>query len=256
MSRRSTAMTEDISELLNSWAFDPENSIRRITGADGKTRLQVRLPLGIEQYELEGRPDGKRPNGFDSLLDYYETSLAQYRRSEGNDIGFSLSTGECHDLQEEGTLYYYRYLLCYQLGEYELVRRDTERNMRLFRFVGRYAASDEDKKGFAQYWPYLLRMNATARALQALELGDSPGAMKLLHKAKEDILNLRDVDTPLFAQERERSLAVLDETLGNIEKKKPPSEKEQLKRLLEKAIEAENYEQAAKLRDMLTRMSD
>jgi len=249
-------MTQDISDLLNSWPFDPEKSIRRIDGLDGKTRLQVRLPLGIEQYELAGRPDGKRPNGFESLLDYYEMSLEQVRRSEGSDVGFSLSSSECHDLQEEGLLYYYRYLLCYQLGEYELVKRDTERNMRLFRFATRYAANHEDKKAFEQYWPYVIRMNATAQALQALGFGDRQTALKLLKQAKEEITSLPDVDTPLFAQERERSLAVLDETLENIEKTKPPSEKEQLEKLLEKAIAAENYEQAAKLRDMITRMKD
>ncbi len=247
---------EDISDLLSSWPFDPENSIRRIDGIDGKTKMQVRLPLGIEQHELTGRPDGKRPNGFDSLLDYYEMSLEQYRRSEGGDVGFSLSTSECHDLQEEGILYYYRYLLCYQLGEYDLVKRDTERNMRLFRFVTRYAANDEDKKAIEQYWPYLIRMNATAQALQALALGDRSTALTLLHKAKQEISDLPEVDTPLFAQERERSLAVIEETLGNIEKTKPISEKDQLKKLLEKAIAAENYEQAARLRDMLTRMTD
>ena len=249
-------MTEDISDVLNRWPFDPEKSIRQIEGLDGKAKLQVRLPLGIEQYEMAGRPDGKRPNGFESLLDYYERALDQYRRAEGGDVGFSLSSDECRTLQEEGVLYYYRYLLCYQLGEYDLVKRDTERNMRLFRFVARYAANDEDKKSFQQYWPYIIRMRATAEALQALGHGDRNTAAKLLQKARDEINSLPEVDTPLFANERERSLAVLEETLGNIEKTKPVSEKYHLQKLLEKAVANENYEQAAKLRDIITRMKD
>ena len=32
----------------------------------------MRIDLGLLQMELDGRPDGQRPHGFESLLDYYE----------------------------------------------------------------------------------------------------------------------------------------------------------------------------------------
>ena len=43
----------------------------RITLADGREVMQVRLPLGIEQYELSGRPDGHRPHDAESAFDYH-----------------------------------------------------------------------------------------------------------------------------------------------------------------------------------------
>ena len=32
----------------------------------------MRIDLGLIQMELAGRPDGQRPDGFESLLDCYE----------------------------------------------------------------------------------------------------------------------------------------------------------------------------------------
>ena len=54
-------MKHDLSQLLHDWPYDPEHTMRIVTAGDGRSVLQVRLPLGIEQYELEGRPDGHEP---------------------------------------------------------------------------------------------------------------------------------------------------------------------------------------------------
>ena len=40
----------------------------------------------------------------------------------------------------EGVQYYHRYLAAFHLQRYDLVVRDTERNLRLFAFVVRHAA--------------------------------------------------------------------------------------------------------------------
>jgi hypothetical protein len=249
-------MTDDISDVLNRWPFDARRSVRRVVGLDGNPKLQVRLPLGIEQYELDGRPDGKRPHGSESLLDYHERRLEEYRAARGSDEGFVLSSDACKGLQEEGLLYYFRYLLCYQIGEYEVVKRDAERNMRLFRFVGRYAENDEDRKESERYWPYIIRMQAMACALEALEEGDPPTALGLLREASQKITELKEVDTPIFFHERERSLTLLGDTIRGIEKDRPVSEKEQLMKRLKRAVENENYEQAARLRDIISRMRE
>ena len=60
----------DIKSHLASWPYDPDDCVRITTLADGREVMQVRLPLGLEQYELEGRPDGQRPHDADSVLDY------------------------------------------------------------------------------------------------------------------------------------------------------------------------------------------
>ena len=82
-------MGDDIGHILNEWDYSEDRAVRKIVGDDGKPKLQVRLPLGIEQYEMDGRPDGVRPNGYGSFLEYYESRLRAHRIDQATDEGFS-----------------------------------------------------------------------------------------------------------------------------------------------------------------------
>ena len=62
-------MNYDISDILQQWHHKPgEVTVRRITSSDGQPRIQMRLDLGLLQMEIEGRPDGHKPHGCESLL--------------------------------------------------------------------------------------------------------------------------------------------------------------------------------------------
>ena len=122
----------DISDMLEEWPYDPASCVRKIETADGREVVQVRTPLGIEQYELEGRPDGLRPYGEESVLDYAEAQVLLHTERAGETEGFVIDDRVAVELQQEGLLYYYRYLVCFQIGEYEVVIRDARRNLRLF----------------------------------------------------------------------------------------------------------------------------
>src|SRR5437899_1059200 len=66
-------MSQDIRPLLVGWDFEPERmQVRTISGEDGAEKIQMRIDLGLIQMEINGRPDGERPEGFESLLDVYE----------------------------------------------------------------------------------------------------------------------------------------------------------------------------------------
>ena len=96
------ALDPDLKALLEAWAYDPDDCVRVVTLADGREVMQVRLPLGIEQYEIDGRPDGQHPHGAESALDY------QLERSNNaGDSKFQLSPDDCVELFNEGVLYYY-----------------------------------------------------------------------------------------------------------------------------------------------------
>ncbi len=71
-------MSKDIGTLLNEWEYDPFNHVRKIVGEDGREKIQVRVELGILQMEVDGRPDGKRPYGMESLLDYYQSQFEKH----------------------------------------------------------------------------------------------------------------------------------------------------------------------------------
>src|SRR5690348_3301941 len=116
----------DLRSALHSWPYDPDNDSRMACGDDGRSILQVRTPLGIEQYELEGRPDGLRPHDIESALEYYLQKL-ETARGAGRESGFELGPGECSELFSEGTLYYFRYVRLFQLKDWVRTQRDTAR---------------------------------------------------------------------------------------------------------------------------------
>ncbi|HEY2159205.1 MAG TPA: hypothetical protein VGH33_26495, partial [Isosphaeraceae bacterium] len=66
-------MSKDITPILDGWDYDTDElQVRIIQGLDGADKIQMRVDLGLIQMELAGRPDGVRPFGFDSLLDYHK----------------------------------------------------------------------------------------------------------------------------------------------------------------------------------------
>jgi hypothetical protein len=240
----------DLREFLQAWPYDPENDVRLVTVADGRQVLQVRLPMGMEQYELEGRPDGERPYGKESALEHHLARLAQAEQ-DGSASDFALSTDQCAELFTEGTLYYYRYLHLFQAREWDRTDRDTARNLQLFDFIRRYAEEEEDQSYLEQWRPYLLRMNAAATAMRELDQGRFEPAVRVITAAINTIEALEELEDETFQFERERSLQALKEMASQIEDSKPVSELELLERELRQAIDTQRFEQAADLRDRI-----
>ena len=76
-------MNFDLTKLLDEWAYEPGKIIvRLINGDDNTQKIQIRLDLGILQMNIDNRPDGQQPHGYNSLLEYYEAKLDAARRDE------------------------------------------------------------------------------------------------------------------------------------------------------------------------------
>ncbi len=247
-------MREDISDVLGSWPYDPEESVRRISGEDGSEKIQIRLPLGVEQYELDGRPDGLRQNGCESFLEYHKKRLDKYVGKHGSDEGFKVSHEECAELIDEGVLYYQRYVLLFQIGDYERTVRDTDRNIVLFDFVNEYAEEESDREAVEQYRPYILRMRYSASALSKAMRKRYNDALGDLNVAVRRIEHLPEVENRTFKFERRRSLSILRGMIREMRRKKPLTKEEALERRLKDAVRKERYEEAARLRDELTQL--
>jgi hypothetical protein len=240
----------DMRGWLQSWPYNPENDVRVLRGRHGRQILQVRLPLGLEQYELEGRPDGQEPRGAESLLDYHLARL-EAAEAKGEADAFLLSPEECAELFHEGTLYYYRYLRLFQMRDWRRSMRDTARNLRLFDFVHRYAEREEDQVYLEQWRPYLIRMNAMAETLNALETDQHDDAIQIARNAIGHIEQLHEIDDDTFRHEKERSLQALLEMVNHIDEIRPVPELERLQRELDQAIALQAFERAAALRDRI-----
>jgi hypothetical protein len=247
-------MSQDISKLLDEWEYDPFNHVRKIVGDDGKERIQVRVELGILQMEVDGRPDGKRPYGAESLLEYYEGQVEKHGSRGGREKGFSLDGEACEELRQEALLYYHRYVLFFELGDYERTIRDTERNTRLFDFVWKYAQNKEDAAALEQYRPYIIRMNASARALKDAQRHNYSAAARCVRDAMERIANLPDLENSTFLYEKKRSLSVLQGMLKELQGRKPLGRLDILKTELARAVAEERFEDAARLRDEISQL--
>ena len=240
----------DIRGLLESWPYDPENNARIVLGADGREILQVRTQLGLEQLEMLGRPDGTRPHGMESALEFQEQRMAT-ARAAGGEADFELTTRQCAELFSEGTIYYFRYLHLFQLKRWADTVRDTARNLRLFDFVRDHASSQEDRDYLEKWRPYILRMHAAAAALLALEQGNPMEALQIIRMARDQIAALETMDDETFHFERKRSQAALHELEEQMQRMQPISPLERLQRELSKAIESQEFERAAELRDRI-----
>lgn len=240
----------DIRPLLESWPYDPENDMRLTRVEDGREVLQVRTPLGIEQHELDGRPDGARPHDMESALDYYLHQLED-AKAAGTEEDFELDARECGELFSEGTLYYFRYVRLFQLKDWARTIRDTGRNMEVFDLVKRYAKREEDRQYLERWRPYIIRINASAGAMQELERQNYDRALAIANDAVQQLEQLDELEDETFEFELERSLAAMRELAEQIQKNRPLSELEQLEKQLHRAIERQEFERAAQLRDRI-----
>ena len=214
-------MSADITDILREWEFDSDNQIRIIQADDGRQVLQVRQPMGIEQYELDGRPDGKKPFGRDSALEEFQARAGELpQRPTAATTGSPSPTRISPTLQGEGVLFYFRYLVLFQIGDFVRTARDTEHNLALFALVEKYGDSDDDRKELLQYKPYVVRMNAIARAMISLHKEMKSAAEDILTSAISAIEGMHEIDTPAFQFERVRSLNYLKATLKQIHEKK------------------------------------
>jgi hypothetical protein len=245
-------VSQDITSVLAGWDFNPEEIlVRMVTGDDGTRKLQMRVDLGLLQMQLTGRPDGETPHGFESLLDYHEHLL---RMAEEAGEPFALDSAACAGLMREGLQYYHRYLSAFHLQEYEIVARDTGRNLRLFRFVVEHASRQRDKMEFDRYRPYVTMMHARAQALQKLAGNDYPAALKLID---DGIGGIRQFLREYSQEEREAECGELNFLLGwrrEVEQVLPTGPLERLEQQLELAVALEDYEEAARLRDRIRRL--
>ena len=252
-------MSQDITGILNEWSFDPEANVRKIAGEDGVEKIQVRIDQGafqgILQLNLDGRPDGRRPHGQDFALDHFRGTLEEHRCQHGTaDEGFALDGEACKELFDEGARVYERYAFLLQLKDYQRVVRDTERNMVLFRFVNSYAEQQQDRDNLEKWWPYILRINGMAKAMLAVDDDDYDRALDIVHQTCDRIDSWPEVEAEQFYIERERSEAALEELEQELLQKRPLSHKEQLERSLQDAIDSEEFERAAVLRDEIQQL--
>lgn len=307
-------MKRDITAILKEWPYKAgQVNARFVVGTDGLERVQVRLDLGVLQMYADGRPDGERPFGYPSLLEYFEAKFdeqdasspsrderapgagdarddeddaalprggddadeasardddeseadASARASEasgadGDDATatLTLDADACRALREEAAQYYQRYVACLSLDDYERVIRDTTRNLRVLDLCGSHAESSHDRTVLEQFRPYITMVRARALASQAIKENELRAAVLSLDQALDSLKRYyTEAGKPqaFSIADEVRMLQAMREALVP---KLPISQKSELRERLQRAIETENYELAAILRDELKQLKE
>ena len=241
-------MKYDIGPILKDWNFNPEEFLaRRIKSHDGSEKIQIRIDMGILQLELSGRPDGRQLFDSTSLLEYHLNRIGLDKKKE-----FTFTEEECEDLFQEAWQFYHRYLSLFYLEEYQGVIKDTEHALKIFDLVDEYAPNDEVRWYFEQYYPHAIMMQTRARAMLSLESEDYPTALQTVTEGIENIENfLEEWDGEDEIENDLPELVFLREWHTELEQERPLTRREQLERALKDAVENEDFEEAARLRDKI-----
>lgn len=251
----------DLRPLFEEWPHHPhdeDHNVRCVRGEDGRLVVQVRARCGIFQWEYEGRPDGRRPHGFTSLLDYYRHQIEQLHRRRGPDASLGLKRGEVEEIAEELMDYYQRRVLFFRLGEYERAHRDAEHNLALMDIIATHCDETELILEHEKWRPFVTMDRARAQALLACQGGAFRDGLHELDAGIDEIATFYEQHgrPDLVAMSQEiaalRDLKTQLREAYNI----PLTRDEMLAGLREEqaqAIADEDYERAARIRDEIGR---
>lgn len=246
----------DLNEVLGDWECPrDEVAARLVAGRDGEDLVQLRVDLGILQMFLAGRPDGMRYRGMPTAWEHIEHE---------QQIGGVISDADWQELQRELQQYNYRRLALSSLTEDAFRERDFDLARRCLRQTLRdieqcvailtvmESTEQEWDDSVAQLFPALVfnRARLMVRMLvseqrydQAIEeatAGASQLDQALGDLGLDDEQRHQDPGIAYLAQMGQR----LRDQFGITQT---------LQEKLEAAIEAEQFEAAARLRDELRR---
>lgn len=248
---------DDLTHLLRSWPLEPgQITARKIIGHDDRPKIQVRIELGVIQMELTGRPDGTRPGEYESRLAQQRHRLKQYRAEAASETGFVITPDEARELRDEALQYYHRYVALFALGEYQAVLGDTRHILEIDELCRECCMTEEDRMAMQSFRTSSITMKARAEAELALAGGQSKEAIGALDQGLNELrVYFQEIGRP-DAFEQANEVSLLRGMRDVLVPKLPSSQRVELQQRIQAAIEAENFELAAILRDELRMMKD
>ena len=239
--------TMHLDDLIKDWEFNPHTlNVRMVKGNDGRDVIQMRVDMGVLQLETTGRPDGKLvEEDHPSYLEYLQEAILE-------DAEMELDEDQCMEVDREIMQFYHRRICWLRLQYYHRAVMDADHTLRLMDVSERVSPDEEWTRSHEQYRPFVLFHRTQAAALGALEEEESgEDAVHAINSGLETIRTFfvkHEAEDHFEEDELVVRLVELRETLR--------SEYEvgqTLKEKLSSAVEQEQYELAAKLRDELNR---
>lgn len=236
--------SKHIDHLLNDWPYEPDGGVRLIKGADGRDVIQVRVDLGVLQLEVTGRPDGMKPDGFVSVL-----AWMMHRELENPD--FELDDAMCDEIDREFVQYYHRRMAWLRLQKFSAAVEDANHTLSLMDFCREHSQDDEWTFQHEQHRAFVLFHRIQASALIAVENQQMDEAIEFIDEGLEEIRSSFDE----LGWEEFYETDELVVRLGELRESllKDTEIPKSLQQQLEEAVQSEQYELAAILRDKMSR---
>jgi hypothetical protein len=244
-------MRRDLDDILQSWPFDPgsgEVIAREVTSRNRRRVVQVRVELGVLQMEVEGRPDGQRPHGFPTYLDFLRSRVKSPGRK--SNPGWKMDPEHCAEADREFIQYYHRRVAWLALQKFEKALIDADHTLAMMDFVARHGMNEEYIQTHERLRGLVLFHRTQAAAALALE-GQKPD--EAVDAIRDGIARLTRTDGRWAIENEEEGgpEIPLVEQLRHIEReiRKHFLVPKTLREQLDEAVQREDYERAARLRD-------
>lgn len=163
----------DLRDCLENWPYDAEKNVRIGRGADGREIILVRQPMGLEQYEADGRP----VHGAETVLHLHRARLHEAKQTQPP-AAFELTTRDCAEIFREANAFYHRLNALFRLQDWTRVQRDATEILLLLEFARQHARCAEDRVQLEPWRPHILRIQLVARAMLLLEKGEHGEALQ------------------------------------------------------------------------------
>jgi hypothetical protein len=243
-------MTSDIKDILDDWRYKPGDVIaRQVETIDGRPVLQMRLDLGLLQMEILGRPDGEQPHGFESYFSYLRHLVDTHP-----DEPFFLDDEQCMNVDREFLQYYHRRVCWLALKDYDKAIGDADHNLAFMDFVKRHSPNEQYTLAHEQFRCFVIYHRAQAAVGKALDKESPEDALDVIHESLENMKTFY-CDHNLENQFQEDSLVQRLHELDNQVRDRFHIETT-LREQLEDAIENEQFELAAELRDNIQKRQE
>jgi hypothetical protein len=239
---------QDIDHVLRDWPYQPGVIRARLVRAhDGREVIQMRLEMGLSQMETTGRPDGQKPEGVETYLDYL------LLRSFGGDESFVLTEDQCLEVDREFLQFYQRRICFLALRDFARAREDADHTLTLMDCVVRHSPDPQWTASHEQYRPFVLFHRTQAAAMVELQRSGAEAAIEEINRG---LNRLREVFAAAEAEgqfEGHELVSQLNEMKESLRAEFDVGQT--LAEQLADAVAAEQYERAAQLRDEIARRS-
>ncbi len=251
----------DLSVITAGWPYDEHEdarNVRKVVGVDGEVKIQVRVRSGVVQWEADGRPDGDRPHGSKTVLAHCRALLASNARGGRQGAGAAtLSSELVSELADEMIDYCRRSRALNLLGDHARALRDSLHSLAILDLLRDAGPDHSGELPYQRYRPSLLLDRARAEMLVHVQAGRPAKALEALNRGLDDMEGLHGPDgADEEADDAAQRQALIDMRRSLRERFNLPLDDGELLQNLRAeqrlAIQKENYEMAARLRDKIS----